>query len=385
MSLPSNDFETLAVHAGVEPDPVAGAVMTPIYQVSTFAQAAPGKHKGYEYARTDNPTRTALQSCLAALENGEKALAFSSGLAAIDAVLNTLKQGDHVIAGDDLYGGTYRIFSRVAANRGIEFSFIKLDSSATVEAAIKPNTRLIWFETPTNPLLSVVDLRMIAALGAKHGVLTAVDNTFMSPYFQRPLELGLDIVMHSMTKYLNGHSDVVMGCLVMRKQELYEKLKFLQNSLGGVPAPFDCFLALRGIKTLAIRMQRHEENAAAVAKWLEGHSKVERVLYPGLPSHPQHALAASQSSGHSGMITFFIKGGLDESAQFLSSLKLFTLAESLGGVESLAEHPAIMTHASVPPEVRREIGLTDNLVRLSIGIESQRDIIADLDQALSRV
>lgn len=376
------DFETKVIHAGVDPEPTSGAVMTPIFQTSTYAQASPGVHKGYEYSRTDNPTRTVLQANLAALESGKHALVFSSGLASIDAVLNLLDSGDHIVAGNDLYGGTYRLFSKVTSRRGLQFDFVQVQDLAAVEAAIRPNTKLIWIETPTNPQLALADISAISRIGKSRGLLTAVDNTFMTPYFQRPLELGADIVMHSMTKYLNGHSDVVMGSLILNDTAVYEKLKFLQNAVGAVPGPFDCFLVLRGIKTLAVRMERHASNAMEVARWLERHPSVEHVVYPGLPSHPQHDLAKSQASGFGGMITFFLKGGIEECRRFLSRVHLFTLAESLGGVESLIEHPAIMTHASVPPEVRREIGLTDNLVRASVGIESVSDLIADLDQAL---
>jgi cystathionine gamma-lyase len=400
-------FATKAIHAGIKPDPQTGAVMTPIYQTSTYAQASPGEHLGYEYSRTDNPTRTVLQAQLAALESAEHALVFSSGLAAIDAVLNLLRQGDHVVAGDDLYGGTYRIFTKVAALRGIEFSFVDLSDEKALRAAMRPNTRIVWFESPTNPMLRIVDIAFVAAIAHEYGALAAVDNTFMSPYFQRPLELGADLVMHSMTKYLNGHSDVVMGALMLNDRplwgpgsgggdsggeerpgnqgdSLYTKLKFLQNAVGAVPGPFDCFLVLRGLKTLAVRMQRHEENAQRVAVYLEAHPKVERVLYPGLPSHPQHDIALRQTSGHGGMLTFLVRGGLEEARRFLESVRLFTLAESLGGVESLIEHPAIMTHASIPPELRREVGILDNLVRVSVGIEDVDDLIADLDQALAQ-
>lgn len=379
-------FETLAVHAGIEPDPSTGAVMTPIFQTSTYAQAGPGEHKGYEYSRTDNPTRAALQECLAQLEGGASALAYASGLASIDAVLNLLAAGDHVVAGNDLYGGTYRLFTQVAARRGLRFSFVPAHEPGAVEAAVEAGTKLIWVETPTNPLLNVVDLAEVGEVGRRRGILTGCDNTFLTPCFQRPLEFGQDIVMHSMTKYLNGHSDVVMGCLVCREQraDVSERLKYLQNAVGPVPSPFDSFLALRGIKTLAIRMERHARNALEVATWLEAHPKVERVLYPGLPSHPQNALSSRQSSGHGGMLTFFLRGGVEECRRFLSALKLFTLAESLGGVESLIEHPAIMTHASVPMEVRESIGLADNLIRVSVGIEGVQDLTADLEQALAK-
>lgn len=375
-------FATKAIHAGVTPDPQTGAVMTPIYQTSTYAQASPGEHKGYEYSRTDNPTRTVLQTQLAALESARHALVFSSGLAAIDTVLNLLKHGDHVVAGDDLYGGTFRIFTKVAAQRGIEFSFVNVGDEAALREAMRPETRIVWFESPTNPMMRVVDIAQVARVAHEYGALAAVDNTFLSPYFQRPLELGADIVMHSMTKYLNGHSDVVMGALMLNDEETYERLKFLQNAVGAVPGPFDCFLVLRGLKTLAVRMQRHAENALRVAEYLEAHPKVERVLYPGLPSHPQHEIALRQTDGHGGMLTFLLRGGLDEARAFLEKVKLFTLAESLGGVESLIEHPAIMTHASIPPEIRREIGILDNLVRVSVGIEHVDDLIRDLEQAL---
>lgn len=378
-------IETLAVHAGVEPDPLTGAVMTPIYQTSTYAQPSPGEHKGYEYSRTDNPTRTPLQKALAELEGAQHALVFSSGLSAIDAVLNTLQAGDHVVAGDDLYGGTYRLFTKVIARRGIEFSFVPAQDLESVRAAIRPNTRLVWLETPTNPMLSLVDIQAISEIAHSAGARVCVDNTFMSPVFQRPLELGADLVMHSMTKYLNGHSDVVMGCVMLNDSSWFAELKFLQNAVGAVPAPMDCFLVLRGLKTLAVRMQRHAENGARVAEWLAEHPWVERVIFPGLASHPQHELARRQMSGFGGMITFFLKGGLEESRRFLSAVQLFTLAESLGGVESLIEHPAIMTHASIPPAIRQEIGIHDNLIRLSCGIEHIDDLILDLKTAFAAV
>jgi len=401
----SNDqsFETKVIHAGVEPDPLTGAVMTPIYASSTFAQSAPGVHKGYEYSRTDNPTRAALQAQLAALENGDHALCFASGLASTDAVLNLFQSGDHIIAGDDLYGGTYRLFEKVATYRGLQFDFINLSDEALLRRKIRPETKLIWFETPTNPMLNVIDIKKVSTIAHEAGAICAVDNTFMSPFFQNPLDLGADIVMHSMTKYINGHSDVVMGCLVIKDRDmkpprktwtdptftapktLFARLKFLQNAVGAQTGPFDCFLVLRGIKTLAVRMERHGQNAMKVAQFLQGHSKVERVLYPGLPSHPGHKLASCQARGFGGMMTFFLKADLEKTRTFLSNVKLFTLAESLGGVESLIEHPAIMTHASVPPEIRKEIGILDNLVRVSVGIENADDLIKDLDQALASV
>jgi len=393
-------FETKVIHAGIHPDEQTGAVMTPIYQTSTYAQASPGQHKGYEYSRTDNPTRTVLQAQLAALEGAEKCLVFSSGLAAEDAVLNLLMAGDHVVAGDDLYGGTYRLFTKVAVHRGITFTLANPNDPEKLREAFTPQTKLVWIETPTNPLMNLVDVRQVAAIAHEHGCLLGVDNTFMSPFNQQPIEMGADIVMHSMTKYLNGHSDVVMGALMMNDREmkppkrtwhdpnfaapktLYARLKFLQNAIGATPGPFDCFLVLRGLKTLAVRMDRHNANASRVARFLEGHPRVERVLYPGLLSYPGHDLAKTQMTGFGGMMTFFIRGGLEESRRFLESVRLFTLAESLGGVESLIEHPAIMTHASVPPEVRAQIGLTDNLIRVSVGIENVEDLIRDLDQAL---
>jgi cystathionine gamma-lyase len=396
-------FETKVIHAGIEPDPQTGAVMTPIYQTSTYAQTSPGEHQGYEYSRTDNPTRTVLQTQLAALEGGEHALVFSSGLAATDALLNLFQAGDHVIAGDDLYGGTYRLFEKVATYRGLEFDFVDLSNEDLFRSKLRPETKMVWFETPTNPMLNLFDIERVSRTAHEHGCLVGVDNTFMSPRFQNPLALGADVVMHSMTKYINGHSDVVMGCLVMNDLEmkpprktwrdpdfaaprtLYDRLKFLQNAMGGVPGPFECFLVLRGIKTLAVRMDRHAANAMEVAKFLEAHPKVDRVIYPGLASHPSHELAGRQMSGYGGMLTFLLDGGIDEARRFLEAVRLFTLAESLGGVESLIEHPAIMTHASVPADVRRQVGLLDSLVRISCGIEAVEDLIADLDQALAQV
>jgi cystathionine gamma-lyase len=380
-----HQFDTLAIHAGIEPEATSGAVMTPIFQTSTFAQSAPGEHKGYEYSRTDNPTRTVLQTNLAALEKALHALVFSSGLASTDAVLNLLESGDEVVAGNDLYGGTYRLFSKVAAKRGLKFKFVVTQDFAAVADAITDRTKLVWIESPTNPLLRLADIHAIAKLAHAKGARLAVDNTFMSPYFQNPIELGADIVMHSMTKYINGHSDVVMGALMMNDSGTYDELKFLQNAVGAVPGPFDCWLVLRGIKTLGVRMRQHAANAMELAGWLESHPKVERVVYPGLPSHPEHDLAREQMNGFGGMITFFVRGSLEESRQFLSRLELFTLAESLGGVESLIEHPAIMTHASIPPDIRASIGLTDNLIRMSAGIESVVDLKADLDQALASI
>ncbi len=375
-------FGTRAIHAGQKPDPVAGAVMTPIYQTSTYAQQSPGKHKGYEYARTHNPTRDAYQACVASLEGGKHGVAFASGLAAIDALLHTLKAGDHVLCCDDVYGGTFRIMDRVFEKVGLEFTFADLADASKAEKLFKPNTKMIWLESPTNPMLKILDIAALSAMARTRGVRTVVDNTFASPYFQLPLQLGADIVMHSVTKYMNGHSDVVGGVIVTSDDKIHDDLKFIQNSCGGVPAPLDCFLVLRGLKTLHVRMERHAQNALAIARYLEKHPKVEKVIYPGLESHPQHVLARKQMKGFSGMITIFLKGGLPEARTFLEKVKLFTLAESLGGVESLIEHPAIMTHASVPAETREQLGIHDNLVRLSVGIEDQADLISDLERAL---
>ncbi len=378
-------IETEAIHGGQEPEPVTGAVMVPIFQTSTYAQAAPGEHKGFEYSRTDNPTRHALERSLAALEGGRFGLAFASGMAAITTLLATLKQGDHVVASDDLYGGTVRLFDRVLANLGLRFSYVDLAGQGAeqrLRAALEPDTRLVWVETPSNPLLKLVDLRMVATVARGAGALSVCDNTFLSPYLQRPLDWGVDVVMHSTTKFLNGHSDVVGGALVMNDPALHERVKFLQNAMGGVPGPMDSWLVLRGIKTLAVRMERHQQSAQRIAAWLESHPRVERVVYPGLASHPDHDLALEQQRGPGGMITFFLKGGLAEARAFLTRVRLFTLAESLGGVESLIEHPAIMTHASVPQARREAIGLTDTLVRLSIGLEHVDDLLADLAQAL---
>lgn len=382
MTLKTQGFGTLAIHAGQAPDPQTGAVMTPIYQTSTYAQQSPGIHRGYEYSRTDNPTRTAYQSCVAALEGAQHALAFASGLATTDAILHRLKPGDHVLSCDDVYGGSFRIFDKVFKKLGIEFSFVDLSDLKKAEAAFRPNTRLVWIESPTNPMLKILDIAAITTLARKKGAISVVDNTFMSSYFQKPLSLGADIVVHSVTKYMNGHSDVVGGVLATSNTALYEELKFLQNAIGAVPAPMDCFLVMRGLKTLHVRMERHALNAMKIAEYLEAHPKVDRVIYPGLRSHPQHELARKQMSGFGGMMTFFIKGGLEQARSFLEGVRLFTLAESLGGVESLIEHPAIMTHASIPAETRKELGIHDNLIRISVGIEDVADLIADLEQAL---
>ena len=381
-------FATRAVHGGGGPDPATGAVTVPIYATSTYAQKSPGVHQGYQYARTRNPTREALEHCVADLENGAAGFAFASGSAAIAAVLECLDHGAHVIATDDLYGGTWRLFERVRRrSAGLQTTLVDMSDPAAVEAAIRPQTRLIWVETPTNPMLKLVDLAAIAAIGRRRSVWTAADNTFASPFVQRPLDHGLDLVVHSTTKYLNGHSDVIGGIAVVGDdRELSERLGFLQNAVGGIAGPFDSFLTLRGIKTLALRMGRHCENALAVAEWLDRHPAVRRTIYPGLPSHPQHALARRQmNGGFGGMVTAELATDLAGSKRVLERVRLFTLAESLGGTDSLIEHPAIMTHASVPAEQRRAIGIGDSLVRLSIGIEDVGDLIADLEQALAAI
>jgi cystathionine gamma-lyase len=378
-------FATRTIHAGQVPDPSTGAIMPPIYATSTYVQESPGVHKGYEYSRTQNPTRMAYERCVADLESGTHGFAFASGMAAMATALELLDAGSHIIAMDDLYGGSYRLFENVRRrSAGHTFSFVDMADPAALEAAIRPETRLIWLETPTNPMLKLVDLEAIAQIARRRGILTACDNTFATPWVQRPLELGIDIVMHSATKYLNGHSDMVGGILVVREHaDLPDRLAFLQNAVGGIQGPFDSFLALRGLKTLAIRMERHCSNAQAVAEYLAGHPKVDRVYYPGLPGHPQHALAKRQMASYGGMVTAVLKGGMAESRRFLERVELFALAESLGGVESLIEHPAIMTHASIPADVRAKLGVNDSLVRLSVGIEAADDLIADLAQALT--
>jgi cystathionine gamma-lyase len=377
-------FATRCVHAGQEPDPTTGAVMMPIYATSTYVQQSPGINKGYDYARTKNPTRMAFERCVADLEGGSAGFAFASGLAAIATTLECLDQGSHIVAVDDLYGGSRRLFERVRArSAGIEASYVDLTDAEALERAIRPSTRLIWVESPTNPLLKLIDLERVAAIAHRHGIWAAADNTFASPYIQRPLEHGFDLVVHSTTKYLNGHSDMVGGVAVVGENAaLREKLTFLQNAVGAIQGPFDSFLALRGLKTLALRMQRHCASGLKIAQWLEAHPKVRRVFYPGLPSHPQHALAKRQMHGFGGMIAVELAGGLEEAKRFLERCRLFALAESLGGVESLIEHPALMTHGSVPPEVRATLGIGDSLVRLSVGIEETDDLIADLAAAL---
>jgi cystathionine gamma-lyase len=375
---------TRAIHAGQSPDPSTGAIMTPIYQTSTYVQASPGKHKGFEYSRTHNPTRFAYERCVADLEGGVGGFAFASGMAAIATLLELNDTGSHVIAMDDVYGGTYRLFERVRTrSAGLDFSFIDLNDASALKAALKPNTRMIWAETPTNPMLKLVDLAKIAKFAKKHGLLLVVDNTFASPMVQRPLELGADIVVHSATKYLNGHSDMVGGIAVVATPELAERMAFLQNSVGAVAGPFDSFLALRGLKTLALRMQAHCANALELAKWLEKHAAVERVIYPGLKSHPQHALARRQMHGGGGIVTIEVKGGLKKARRMLERCELFALAESLGGVESLIEHPAIMTHASVPPANRKRLGISDGLIRLSVGVEDVNDLKRELAASLA--
>lgn len=381
---PFKGFATAAIHAGQEPDQWnSRMVVPPITPSTTFQQFSPGQHKGYEYSRSGNPTRTCLETCVAALEGGKHGLAFSSGLAATQTIVNLLKCGDHIITTDDVYGGTNRYFQRIAAKFGLEFSFIDFTNLDAVKAAFKPNTKLVWVETPTNPTMKVTDIRAVAEMTKqREDCILAVDNTFMSSYFQRPLSLGADIAFHSATKYMNGHSDVVMGLIVVNDDELRNKLYFLQYATGPTPSPFDCFLVNRGLKTLALRMQKHQQNAIKVAQYLEKHPLVEKIKYPGLPSHPQYELMKKQATGCSGMLCFWMKGDLQQTKKFFENLKVFILAESLGGYESLAEHPAIMTHASVPPEQRKVLGIGDNFVRLSVGIEDPEDLIQDLDQAL---
>ena len=378
-------FATRAIHAGQEPDPTTGAIMQPIYATSTYVQESPGVHKGYEYSRTQNPTRMAYERCVADLESGKYGFAFASGMAAIGTILELVDSGAHIIAMDDLYGGTRRLFSGVRErSAGLNFSYVDLSDLAAAEAAFRDDTAMVWIESPTNPLLKLVDLKAIVALAKKRGAIVVVDNTFATPYLQRPLELGADIVMHSATKFINGHSDMVGGIVATSSDELAERMAYLQNSIGAVAGPFDSFLALRGVKTLDVRMERHCKSSMQIAEWLEAHDKVESVLYPGLESHPQHELAKEQMPGFGGIVTFFIKGGLDDARRFLERCKVFSLAESLGGVESLVDHPAIMTHASVPAEERAKLGISDTLIRLSVGIEAVDDLIVDLDQALKK-
>lgn len=378
-------FETRAIHAGQEPDPTTGAIMTPVYLTSTYVQASPGQHKGYEYSRSHNPTRHAYEECMASLEGGTRGFAFASGLSASNVVMQLVKSGDHIVAGDDMYGGTFRLFDKVLKPNGYEFSYVDLTNADNFDAAVKPNSKLLWLETPTNPLLKLADIETLAKKAHARGMLVVVDNTFMSPYFQRPLELGADIVVHSSTKYINGHSDLVGGVVVVKDKEIGEKLFFYSNAMGPIASAFDAFLAMRSLKTLPVRMRAHAENAMAVAEFLTKHPKVEKTIYPGLKTHLQHDLAKRQMSGFGGMVTFVLKGGIKETRTFLESVRLFSLAESLGGVESLVNHPAIMTHASIPVETRTKLGISDSLIRLSVGIETQADLIRDLEQALAKV
>jgi cystathionine gamma-lyase len=377
-------FATRAIHAGQDPDPATGATIVPIYQTSTYTQEAPGKHRGYEYSRTGNPTRAALEECVASLEEGAYGLAFASGLAATTAVMSLLSPGAHVVAGDDLYGGTYRLFDKVLPRTGgLEFTYADTTDPASVERALRPETALLWIETPTNPMLTLSDIAELAKMARERGAVVAVDNTFASPYFQRPLPLGADIVVHSTTKYMGGHSDVVGGSVVTSNEDFCERIKFYQNAAGAVPGPFDSWIVLRGLKTLAVRMRQHEQNALAVARFLEDHPEVATVNYPGLPTHPQHDLAKKQMSGFSGMVSFTLKGGAEAAYAAVQKTEIFQFAESLGGVESLVTHPATMTHAAIPKEQREARGVTDDLMRLSVGIEDAGDLIADLDRAIS--
>jgi cystathionine gamma-lyase/cystathionine beta-lyase len=375
-------FETIAIHAGERPDRAFGAISVPIYQTSTFAFEDVGKTKGYDYSRTANPTRKVLEDTIAQLEGGKAGFAFATGMAAETTVMHLLKAGDHVISGDDVYGGTYRLFQNVMRDFGLEFTFLRMDSRQTIEQAIKPNTRMLWLETPSNPILNITDIEMAVDVAKKHNLMTAIDNTFATPYFLRPIEYGVDLVVHSTTKYLNGHCDVVGGAVVTATDDLAERVQFLLNAMGTCASPFDCWLVLRGVETLAVRMKQHEENARAVANYLNEHPSVERVYYPGLPSHPGHEIAKRQMKGFGGMVSFELNGGIEVVNSFLKRIKVFSLAESLGGVASLAEHPATMSHASMPKEFREKVRITEGLVRLSVGLENIDDLIEDLHQAL---
>jgi len=375
-------FETLAIHAGRQPDSATGALATPIYQTSTFVFQDVGVTRGYDYSRTANPTRKALEDCLAALEGGKAGFAFSSGMAAETTIMHLLRAGDHVISGDDVYGGTYRLFEAVMTELGLEFTFLRLDDRTRIEEAIRSNTRMIWMETPSNPLLNIVDVEMVVDIARRHNLITVADNTFATPYFLRPIEYGVDLIVHSTTKYLNGHCDVIGGAVVTSTDELTERVQFLLNAMGTCASPFDCWLVLRGIKTLAVRMMRHEENAKLIASYLMQHPKVEQTYYPGLASHPGHEIAERQMTGFGGMVSFEIKGGSEAVNSFLRRIKIFSLAESLGGADSLVEHPSTMSHASMPPMARKAAGIKDNLIRLSVGLESAEDLIEDLAQAL---
>ncbi|MDB4538367.1 PLP-dependent aspartate aminotransferase family protein [bacterium] len=376
-------FDTKAVHAGVEPDPSTGAIMTPIYQTSTYVQKSPGDHKGFQYSRIQNPTRLALQHSIAALENANHGLVFGSGLAAIDAVVKLLKPGDEVISGNNVYGGTYRIFTKIFEGFGIKFHFVNMDNAAEIEQYVNDNTKLIWLETPTNPMMSIVDIKAVSVIAKKHNVLLGVDNTFATPVLQNPMDLGADIVMHSVTKYLGGHSDVLMGALVVNDDDLNDRLAFIQNTCGAVPGPQDCFLVLRGIKTLHLRMERHCQNGEKVARYLAAHPQIDKVYWPGFESHPNHQVAKEQMKGFGGMISFtFHEDDIQHSFRVMEKFKLFAIAESLGGVESMSNHPVTMTHGAVPKEERMKVGLLDSLIRLSVGIENIEDLIADLKQAI---
>jgi len=375
-------FETLAIHSGREPDPATGALATPIYQTSTFVFQDVGVTRGYDYSRTANPTRKALEDCIAALEGGKAGFAFSSGMAAETTIMHLLKKGDHVISGDDVYGGTYRLFEQVMKDFGLEFTFLRMDDREKIRGAIRPNTRMIWIETPSNPLLNIVDIEMVVDIARRHHLITVADNTFATPYFLRPIEYGVDLVVHSTTKYLNGHCDVIGGAVVTTTDELTERVQFLLNAMGTGASPFDCWLVLRGIKTLPVRMAQHAKNAAAIAAYLGRHPKVRRGFYPGLKSHPGHEIAMRQMKGFGGMVSFEIEGGIEAVNSFLRGVCIFSLAESLGGVDSLVEHPATMSHASMPEDVRKVVGITDSIIRLSVGLESIDDLIEDLEQAL---
>ncbi len=379
------EFATKAIHVGQEAEPITGATIVPIYQTSTYTQAAPGEHKGYDYSRTVNPTRVALERCLAALENADYGSCFASGMAATSAVCNLLSAGDHVVVGDDLYGGTFRLFDKVFKRYGVRFDYVDASDVGNVVAALSAATKLVWLESPTNPLLKLCDVRAISRACKERGVRVAVDNTFATPFLQNPLDLGADFVVHSTTKYIGGHSDTVGGFVATNDKTLHDIVKFHQNAVGGVPGPFDCFLTMRGVKTLAIRMREHERHARAVAAFLDGHPQVERVYYPGLPSHPQHELAQRQMRGFGGMVSCVLKGGPERARAFASAVRVFSLAESLGGVESLLCHPASMTHGSIPKDVREARGVTDNLLRFSVGIEAESDIIADIEHALAAI
>ena len=378
-------FSTRAIHAGQDPDPVTGSVTVPVYLTSTYQQPGPGKEGKYVYSRTANPTRTALEECLASLEVGRYGLAFSSGMAATTTILLSLKKGDHVIAGDDIYGGTYRLFEQVLRNYGLQFTYVNPENPDNVENAIRKNTRLVWIETPTNPLMRIVDIRQISKISKKAHALLVVDNTFMSPYLQNPIEQGADIVVHSTTKYLGGHSDLIGGATITKNEDVQSRLKYLQNAVGAIPGPLDCYLVLRGIKTLAVRMERHNENTRTISEFLAKQPKVEKVNYPGLPDHPQRGIIKRQMKGNGGMLSFQLKGGFNQCKKLLESLRVFTVAESLGGVESLIEHPASMTHASVPRERRLKLGISDNLIRVSVGIEDIEDLVQDLNRGFKTI